>query len=61
MLQINHYTKQYSADGKKAVDDLGLHNRPGEICGFLGHNGADKTTTNKACGGILDFRMAKFW
>ena len=40
MLQINHYTKQYSADGPKAVDDLSLHIKPGEIYGFLGHNGA---------------------
>ena len=55
MLQISHYTKQYSADGPKAVDDLSLHIRPGEIYGFLGHNGAGKTTTIKACCGLLDF------
>ena len=55
MLQISHYTKQYSAGGAKAVDDLSLHIRPGEIYGFLGHNGAGKTTTIKACCGILDF------
>ena len=55
MLQINHYTKQYTAGGKKAVDDLSLHIRPGEIYGFLGHNGAGKTTTIKACCGILNF------
>ena len=55
MLQIKHYTKQYSAGGPKAVDDLSLHIHPGEIYGFLGHNGAGKTTTIKACCGILDF------
>jgi len=55
MLQISHYTKQYSAGGAKAVDNLSLHIRPGEIYGFLGHNGAGKTTTIKACCGILDF------
>ena len=55
MLQISHYTKQYSTGGAKAVDDLSLHIRPGEIYGFLGHNGAGKTTTIKACCGILDF------
>ena len=55
MLQINHYTKQYSADGPKAVDDLSLHIKPGEIYGFLGHNGAGKTPTIKACCGLLDF------
>lgn len=55
MLQINHYTKQYTPNGPKAVDDLSLHILPGEIYGFLGHNGAGKTTTIKACCGILDF------
>ena len=55
MLQINHYSKQYTPNGPKAVDDLTLHIRPGEIYGFLGHNGAGKTTTIKACCGILDF------
>ena len=55
MLQIIHYTKQYTAGGKKAVDDLSLHIHPGEIYGFLGHNGAGKTTTIKACCGILNF------
>jgi len=55
MLQIIHYTKQYTPGGKKAVDDLSLHIRPGEIYGFLGHNGAGKTTTIKACCGILNF------
>ena len=59
MLRIEHYTKQYSADGPKAVDDLSLHIRPGEIYGFLGHNGAGKTTTIKACCGILDFTQGE--
>ena len=27
-------------DGKAAVQDLSLHIRPGEICAFIGHNGA---------------------
>ena len=55
MLQINHYTKQYTPNGPKAVDDLSLHILPGEIYGFLGHKRAGKTTTIKACCGILDF------
>ena len=61
MLRIEHYTKQYSPDGPKAVDDLSLHIRPGEICGFLGHNGAGKTTTIKACCGILDFTQGEIF
>ena len=61
MLQIIHYTKQYTPGGKKAVDDLSLHIRPGEIYGFLGHNGAGKTTTIKACCGILDFSQGEIF
>lgn len=37
MLKINGLTKTYG--GKKAVDDLTLHIAPGEIYGFIGHNG----------------------
>ena len=53
MLLIDRYTKLY---GKKvAVDNLSLHIKPGEIYGFIGHNGAGKTTMLKACAGILNF------
>lgn len=38
MLKIEHLTKIYG--DKKAVDDLSLHISPGEIYGFIGHNGA---------------------
>ena len=41
MLRIEHLTKNYGE--KKAVDDLNLHIAPGEIYGFIGHNGAGKT------------------
>ena len=53
MLQIQHLTKVYGE--KKAVDDLSLHILPGEIYGFIGHNGAGNTTTLKAVAGILQF------
>ena len=53
MLKIEHLTKTYG--DKKAVDDLSLHIRPGEIFGFIGHNGAGKSTTLKSCAGILQF------
>ena len=53
MLKIDHLTKTYGE--KKAVDDLSLHIRAGEIYGFIGHNGAAKTTTLKAVAGILQF------
>ena len=53
MLQIEHLTKTYGE--KKAVDDLSLHILPGEIYGFIGHNGPGKTTTLKSVAGILRF------
>ena len=40
MLEIERLTKTYGE--KKAVDDLSLHILPGEIFGFIGHNGAGK-------------------
>ena len=53
MLKIEHLTKTYGE--KKAVDDLSLHIRPGEIFGFIGHNGAGKSTTLKSAVGILQY------
>lgn len=53
MLNIERLTKTYGE--KKAVDDLSLHIRPGEIFGFIGHNGAGKSTTLKSAVGILQF------
>ncbi len=53
MLNIEHLTKTFGE--KKAVDDLSLHIQPGEIYGFIGHNGAGKSTTIKSAVGILRF------
>ena len=40
MLQIEHFWKFYG--DFTAVNDLTLHIAPGEIYGFIGHNGAGK-------------------
>ncbi len=53
MLKIEHLTKTYGET--KAVDDLSLHIQPGEIFGFIGHNGAGKSTTLKSAVGVLQF------
>ena len=53
MLRIENYSKSY--DSKRVVDHLSLHVLPGEIFGFIGHNGAGKSTTIKSIAGILDF------
>lgn len=54
MLHITHFSKRYGP-GHYAVRDLTLHVAPGEIYGFLGHNGAGKSTTLRAVAGVLDF------
>ena len=41
MLRIEGVTKVYG--DKVAVDNLSLHIQPGEIYGFIGHNGAGYT------------------
>ena len=53
MLNIEHLTKTYGE--KQAVDDRSLRIRPGENFGFIGHNGAGKSTTLKSAVGILQF------
>lgn len=53
MLEIKNLTKKYN--NKKAVDTLTLTINDGEIFGFIGHNGAGKTSTIKCCVGILTF------
>ena len=54
MLEIRHYSKAYGKD-KKAVDDVSLTVESGDIFGFIGHNGAGKSTTIRAVVGVLDF------
>ena len=54
MLEIKHYSKSYSGD-KKAADDVSLTVESGDIYGFIGHNGAGKSTTIRAVVGVLDF------
>ena len=59
MLKIEHLTKCYGT--KKAVDDLSLYIAPGEICAFIGHNGAGKTTAIKSVCGILRFDAGEIY
>ena len=54
MLEFRHFSKTYKG-GKRAVDDLSLVMEAGDIYGFIGHNGAGKTTSLRAACGILDF------
>ena len=52
VLQLKDFTKSY--DGQKpAVDHVSLEVEEGEIFGFIGHNGAGRSTTIKSIVGIL--------
>ena len=54
VLEIKGYTKIYG-EGKKAADNVSLTVEAGDIYGFIGHNGAGKSTTIRAVVGVLDF------
>ena len=54
MLEIKNYTKSYG-EGKKACDNVSLNVEGGDIFGFIGHNGAGKSTTIRAVVGVMDF------
>ncbi|MBQ9269839.1 MAG: ABC transporter ATP-binding protein [Oscillospiraceae bacterium] len=54
MLEIRHFSKSYGG-GKKAADDVTIQVACGDIYGFIGHNGAGKSTTIRAVVGVLDF------
>ncbi len=60
MLEIKHYSKSYSK-GKKAADDVSLTVDTGDIYGFIGHNGAGKSTTIRAVVGVLDFTEGEIY
>jgi ABC-2 type transport system ATP-binding protein len=52
MIKIEHFTKIYGNAKKAAVEDFNLEVRDGEVFGFIGHNGAGKSTTIKSLVGI---------
>ena len=51
MLQISHAAKSFGAN--RAVDDVSLTIRAGEIVGLVGENGAGKTTLMRIVAGEL--------
>lgn len=54
MLEIKDFTKIYKGS-KCAVDHINLTVEKGDIYGFIGHNGAGKSTTIRSIVGVLDF------
>lgn len=59
MLEIKNFSKNYG--DFKAVDNLNLTVKDGEIYGFIGHNGAGKSTTIKAVVGAMDFNEGEIY
>ena len=66
MIKVENVTKRYG--NKLAVDDVTFEVRKGEIVGFLGRNGAGKSTTmniitgyiSSTSGSASDFRLSPF-
>ena len=56
LVEIKNLTKSYGNSTVHAVHDLSISVRPGEIYGFLGSNGAGKSTTIKCLVGIYPFQ-----
>lgn len=54
MVQITNLTKSYNGK-KNAIEDINLEINDGDIFGFVGLNGAGKSTTIKCLVGILDY------
>lgn len=59
MLKIENLTKRYG--DKTVLKGISLHIQKGEIYGFIGHNGAGKSTTIKSCVGILKFEDGEIY
>ena len=51
LIQVQHFTKKFGE--KTVVRDISFTARDGAITGFIGHNGAGKSTTIKAITGVI--------
>lgn len=60
MLEIINFSKTYKG-GKRAVNHLNITVKAGDIFGFIGHNGAGKSTTIKSLVGVIDFEEGEIF
>lgn len=51
LIQVEHFSKKYG--GSTVVNDISFVAKDGAITGFIGHNGAGKSTTIKAITGVI--------
>ncbi|MDR1781418.1 MAG: ABC transporter ATP-binding protein [Bacilli bacterium] len=54
MIEINNISKKYSGSSDYVIKDMNLKIDSGKIIGFIGHNGAGKSTTLNMISGILE-------
>lgn len=54
MIRINNLTKYYK--NHKVLNGINLDVRKGEVYGFIGHNGAGKSTTMNILAGLIEFQ-----
>ncbi len=59
LVEIENFVKIYEGSSVKAVDGLNLKVNEGDIFGFIGRNGAGKSTTIKCLTGQLPFKDGK--
>lgn len=59
MLKIENFSKKYEGSKTYSVKDFNLEVKDGEVFGFLGSNGAGKSTTIKSIIGVLPFSEGK--
>src|SRR5438552_12901668 len=52
MIEVNELVKTYPGN-VRALDGVSFNIEPGEICGYLGANGAGKSTTIKILTGMI--------
>ena len=55
MIKFTNFSKKYAGAERKSVNNFNLEVKDGEVFGFLGSNGAGKSTTIKSLVGILPF------
>jgi ABC-2 type transport system ATP-binding protein len=57
MIKIENLVKSYN--GNNVLKGINLEVQEGEIYGFIGHNGAGKSTTMNILTGLIDFQSGK--
>jgi ABC-2 type transport system ATP-binding protein len=58
MIEVTELVKTYP-NNVKALDSVSFTIKPGEVCGYLGANGAGKSTTIKIVTGMLSADSGK--